>query len=199
MVDIHDTYCLDYTCTRLGIYNFDGRSTAAYCDQHAEAGMVNIWSHQCLHDSCTKQPNFNSDGWQQTYCKLHAEQRTVVRSANSSRTVVGAAVGVRIDGVYTACAMVKREVSDSPVSNVSVGAPCEEPGCLKRSGRGSEGKRPILCPDHAPLEDRHVVGQSVQLARVKVEYHTPQSSLVSKTQVDDNGDGSGTAARRTHH
>ncbi|CAN0535365.1 unnamed protein product, partial [Scytosiphon promiscuus] len=37
--------------------------------------MVNIWSYRCLHDSCTKQPSSDLEGWmQQEYCKLHAEQ-----------------------------------------------------------------------------------------------------------------------------
>ena len=70
--------------------------------------MVNICSRRCLHDSCTKQPNFNFEGNKPTHCKQHAKDGMVYvsargsrRSPNDSSKVSGATRGAPTDAVPT--------------------------------------------------------------------------------------------------
>ena len=55
-------------------YNVEGSTTAVYCKQHDESGMINIRSKRCLHDSCSTLPSFSVEGSKTpVYCKQHAE------------------------------------------------------------------------------------------------------------------------------
>ena len=70
--------------------------------------MVNICNRRCLHDLCTKQPNFNFEGNKPTHCKQHVENGMVYvhtthfrLSPNDSSKVVGAARRAPTDGMST--------------------------------------------------------------------------------------------------
>ncbi|CAM9647599.1 unnamed protein product [Laminaria digitata] len=139
----------------------------------------------------------------EVYCKLHAEDGVdnfcTKRSPNDSCTVVGASWRAEPDDVPTVCARLKREILDDPVTSVSVEALCEASGCLKRSRWGIHGEQRTHCLDHALLEEGVVARTAdVDMACTK-EYSCFLSPLGPKIHLDNNGDGGGTATKRTRH
>ncbi|CAN0303730.1 unnamed protein product [Laminaria digitata] len=56
MVNVHNRRCSRGSCTRQPSFNVEGMKTAAYCKQHAGAGMGNVHGRRCVHVSCTKWP-----------------------------------------------------------------------------------------------------------------------------------------------
>ncbi|CAN0454465.1 unnamed protein product, partial [Laminaria digitata] len=54
--------CSHDGCRKGSSFNFEGSKTAAYCSQHAEEGMVNVYSKRCKNDLCARKPIFNVAG-----------------------------------------------------------------------------------------------------------------------------------------
>ncbi|CAN0295877.1 unnamed protein product, partial [Laminaria digitata] len=78
--------CSHDTCSRTPKFNFESRTSATYCKDHAEDGMVKYRRNFCSHDSCARVPSFNTEGSKiPVYCKQHAEDGMVdVRSKRCS-------------------------------------------------------------------------------------------------------------------
>lgn len=85
MRDVSCKRCLPDSCTKRLNFNFEGNNEA-YCKQHVEDGMANVFGQRCLHDSRRKGPSFNVEGRKEAHCKHHAEDR------NSSRYLSGPSV-----------------------------------------------------------------------------------------------------------
>ncbi|CAM9429911.1 unnamed protein product, partial [Laminaria digitata] len=49
-------------CRKQATFNLEGSKTAAYCEHHAEDGMVDVCKPRCNHNPCLKRPTYNVKG-----------------------------------------------------------------------------------------------------------------------------------------
>ncbi|CAN0534351.1 unnamed protein product, partial [Scytosiphon promiscuus] len=54
--------CSHESCKRRPTFNVDGNTTALYCKQHAEEGMVYVFAKRCSHESCQRRLTSNVAG-----------------------------------------------------------------------------------------------------------------------------------------
>jgi len=58
-------------CSKTSNFNFKGKKTPIYCNDHKIDGMFNINSKKCL--KCDRVPSYNYEGLKPTYCSEHKE------------------------------------------------------------------------------------------------------------------------------
>lgn len=109
------------------------------------------------------------------------------RSSNGSYTVVETAGGVPTDDVPLVGDRPKREISDYPVTSLSVEAVSWVACRLKWSRRATDGMQPTHCLDHAPLEDS--LGKNVKMAGSKGGFISLSSFDLRMHPSDDGGGG----------
>ena len=150
----------------------------AYCKQHAEDGMVNVYNGRCSHGSCKRKPSFNVKGNKTArHCKQHAVNGMVnVRTKRCSHNSCFKlpAWGVLTDSAATACRRHKSDILGGPVINFRVR--CKVANCGRVSRWGLNGKQPTHCFVHGPLEEGLVC--NVGTARSKSSCRRPSYGAV---------------------
>ncbi|CAN0355067.1 unnamed protein product [Laminaria digitata] len=67
--------CSHHSCKRRPSFNAEGIKPAAYCKQHAVAGMVDVLNKRCLHDSCTNRAGYGMGGSKKAAYKITCWRR----------------------------------------------------------------------------------------------------------------------------
>jgi hypothetical protein len=64
--------CVEPSCNKQPIYNYQHEKVAKYCGIHKLENMINVVSKRCIEDNCDKQPIYNYEGEKVAkYCGIH--------------------------------------------------------------------------------------------------------------------------------
>ena len=56
------------------VFNYPDETVKLFCENHSQAGMVNLKKKECKEPNCTIQPYFNFPGKAPEYCNTHKQQ-----------------------------------------------------------------------------------------------------------------------------
>mmetsp|Transcript_35803 Transcript_35803/g.45562 ORF Transcript_35803/g.45562 Transcript_35803/m.45562 type:complete len:422 (+) Transcript_35803:2-1267(+) len=138
--------CLNETCNRQPMYNYENQKPPKYCGAHKLEGMINIHDKKCKHEGCKKIPSYNVVGEvSPAYCAEHRSPN-MVRAKGKCR--YKGCYGRRWFNYPNHPPMFCLEHKTDKMVKIFRN-PCSHPNCYKQPRYNKEGEiAPKLCGEH---------------------------------------------------